>query len=118
MTNSSLEYRRNKRYNVNEKVIALSFEDICRLTDISVDGAAIRCIGKSNLPSKWSLDILMAEASFHVTIPVKLVWEKSVRPSLYSTKFTKCVGVKFDNLTAENKLKVEYLIKLHDGLAV
>lgn len=118
MTNPSLEYRCSKRYIVNEKVIALSFEDICRLTDISMGGAAIKCIGKSKLPRTWSLDIMMAEASFHVTIPVKLIWEKPARPSLYSTMLTKCVGVKFDKLTAENRLKVEYLIKLHAGLAV
>ena len=118
MPNSSVELRGHNRYKISDKVIALSFDDVCRLTDISVGGAAIKCIGKSTLPTTWILDILMMEDNFHATIPVKLAWEKEVSLSPFSSVFTKCVGVQFDNLTTENKIKVDYLIKIHKEVSV
>lgn len=118
MSNASVEHRNHQRHKAHENVIALSVEDIGRLTDISTGGAAIKFMGKSKLPPKWSLDIMMLEPNYHATIPVKLVWEKAALPSIYFTTFTRCVGVEFDNLTAENKSMVEHLIKLHDELAV
>lgn len=118
MPNTSLESRCHKRYKVQDKVIALAFEDVCRLTDISVGGAALKCLGGSDLPSKWTLDIMMAEANFHAALPVKLAWEKEVQHSPFSVVFTKCVGVQFDNLTAEHKKQVDYLIKMHEAYAV
>lgn len=110
--------RCHPRYKVHDSVIAMSFNDICQLTDISAGGVAIKCIGKSHLPSRWSLDILMVEENFHATIPVKLAWEKEVLFSPFSTVFTKCVGVQFDKLTTENQSKVDYLIKMHEASAV
>lgn len=112
------ELRKQTRYKIPDKVIALSFEGACRLTDISAGGAAIKCIDKSDLPPRWSLDIMMLEDNFYATIPVKLAWEKVVACSPFSTIFTKCVGVEFDNLTAENKSKVNYLIKKHEAYAM
>ncbi len=117
MSSATRESRRHKRYKVQEKVIALSFNDICRIMDISVGGAAIKCLGRSDLPPSWSLDILMVDEKFHATIPVKLAWEKEVQFSPVSSIFTKCVGVQFDNLTRENKKKIEYLIRLHEEYA-
>lgn len=117
MHNYSTESRYNKRYSVLGKVIGISADDIFRLTDISAGGLAIKCRGDSKLPPKYSIDIVIAEDKFHATIPVKLVWEKETRPSLYVSMFTKCVGLQFDNLTKENKSKIEYLIKLHEALS-
>jgi c-di-GMP-binding flagellar brake protein YcgR len=94
-------------------VFGLSSGAVFIITDISAGGVSVRCNGKSDLPTKWSLDILVTDTDFHATIPVKLVWEKTVHVSPYSSIATKYIGVQFDNLTQEHKSKVERLIKLH-----
>jgi hypothetical protein len=117
MHNYSTESRYNKRYSVLEKVIGISADDIFQLTDISAGGLAIKCRCNSKLPPKCSIDIVIAKDRFHATIPVKLVWEKETQPSPYVSMFTKYVGLQFDDLTKENKSKIEYLIKMHEALS-
>lgn len=118
MPDPPLESRCHKRYKVKDKLIAFSLKNLCKLTDISVGGAALKYTGRSGLPSKWNLDIMMEEDNFYATIPVKLAWEKDIQPSPLFRGFTKHVGVQFDDLTTENKAKVDYLIKMHEELAV
>ena len=108
------ETRKHTRYKANEGIVALSFEDVCKLMDISEGGAAVTCIGKSEIPPKFSLDILMKEHKFHTRIPVKLVWESAVEHSAFSSIFTKNIGVEFDNLTGEEKKKIDYLLLLQE----
>ncbi len=107
------ETRKHKRYKAQDGTIAFSLGDRCKLTDISEGGVALACVSESNIPPSFSLYILMNNNKFQAKLPVKLVWEKEIELSPSSSIFTKSIGVEFDNLTGEEKAKVDFLIKIH-----
>lgn len=111
-TVSSVERRIHIRYKAQEELIVFSSNDICIPTDISEGGVALAWIRKGALPPRLLLDILLKNGDFRVHVPVKLVWEKNF-DSFPISMFTKSFGCQFENLTDENRSKIDYLIKMH-----
>ena len=92
-------------------VVLFSHNDLCLPTDICLGGLAIKSRGhNSNLiPAQWSIDILLKGERFHAHIPLKLAWNKNI----YHAYFPILFGFQFEELTETNRLKLEYLIELH-----
>ena len=107
------EQRKHYRYKAHDGVIALTSDFACKVSNISESGLALKCIGHGDIPSNFSVQILMKSNNFHADVPVVVAWEKETEFSPFSSIFTKRVGVKFDELPQKEKLKIDCLVKIH-----
>ena len=107
------EKRRHNRYKVYDGVIALTSDFACKVSNISESGLALECIAQGVIPPRFSVQILMKRQSFHANVPVIVAWEKETEFSAFSSIFTKSVGVKFNDLTHEEKCKIDCLVEIH-----
>ncbi len=110
-------HRKHKRTKLRDGVVALSFNSVCKITDISPGGISLQCFGKGKIPEKWSIDILMKGSNLYIEqVPVKLAWNKKVQPitgSFFPTG--KLIGAKFEALSKENQAIMANLITNNEG---
>ena len=92
------EQRKHKRFEA-PKAIAVNPGNVCRVLNISTGGLSFQCFLTIDLPTKWSLDIILAGSNFQLKqFPVELVWKAPVDQTDFLLIPEGNVGVKFDDL--------------------
>lgn len=98
------------------KLQAESDEDIGQLLDISRSGLAIRCFVNEKKSQDYSeLDIFLSGSDFRIGgLPIRTVSEiELANRLLFSTAIFKRYGVKFENLTREQKAGLDHFLINH-----
>jgi hypothetical protein len=98
------------------KLQSESDEEIGQLLDISRSGLALRCFANGEETQDYSeLDIFLSGSDFAIGgIPIKTVSDTTLaNRSPFSTVIFKRYGVRFENLTREQKAGLDYFLINH-----
>ena len=98
------------------KLHSESDEEIGQLLDISLSGLALRCFANGKATQDYSqLDIFLSGGDFAIGgISIKTVSDTGLaNRSPFSTVIFKRYGVKFENLTREQKAGLDYFLINH-----
>lgn len=108
-----VDRRRRGRTKIDYKAIALSFDRVGHLLEMSPAGFSAKCSkGNFDLGVECLVDILAGHRNLYVTdIPVKLVWVKNADYGPFFSISSQTIGVEFVNLTDLQKLKIESFIR-------
>jgi len=92
------EKRKHERFKTS-KAVAVNPGNVCKVLNISTGGLSFQCFHKIDLPTKWSLDIIIAGSNFQLTqFPVELVWKAPADQSNFLFMPFENAGIKFKDL--------------------
>lgn len=114
-TNTFTERRRHKRFLPKDGTLVAVFNALAQVVDISEAGLAFICVNWDDLAyDDCKLDILYDESEWIKDIPFQIISRKILkdRLSMVNLDIQRC-GLKFGNLTAEQKTCLEYLLRHH-----
>jgi hypothetical protein len=101
--------RKHKRFECPESIV-INPDNVCQLINISTGGLSFKCSRVVELPTKWSLDIIIAGSYFRIKqFPVELLWKKLDDDPRCLSMPAENVGVKFDELNQSQEAMLEYL---------
>jgi len=104
------EQRKHKRYEIPEALVVTP-GNVCQLINISTGGLSLNCIRAVDLPTKWSLDIIIAGSDFYLKqLPVELLWIK-LNDRLRSLSMPEGnAGIKFDGIHLSQRILLDNFI--------
>jgi hypothetical protein len=92
------EQRKHRRFKT-PKAIVVYPGNVCRVLNISTGGLSFQCFLTMDVPTKWSLDIIIAGTNFLLRqLPVELVWKAPADQSNFLFVPVENAGVKFNDL--------------------
>jgi len=115
-TDSGLERRHHRRYQVKNETFVFSGEYTGTLVDISKGGFAIQCaVFENDSAFSTHINIFDANSLFYLSnIPFSVVGEMQPVPaSIFSRLMVKRFSIQFGSLTSEQLAQVEHFIAEH-----
>jgi len=120
VTSPSVDRRKHKRYAMKGLAFAIlksdSDEELGQIIDLSRGGVAFQYfVGSKRLLTAEYLNIMLAKNSLYIDkIKVRTVFDFEIENKLpFSSISKRQQSLCFEELTAEQKIKVDYLIKHH-----
>ncbi len=105
-----LEQRRHQRFVIPEAIVVTP-GNVCQLVNLSSGGLSLTCIRAVGLPTKWSLDIIIAGTDFHLKqIPVELLWVRLNEHREFLAMHEGTAGIKFDGIQPSQRVMLDNLI--------
>lgn len=114
-TKSFTERRLCKRFLPEDGTLVAVFNALAQVVDISEAGLAFICVNWDDLAyDDCRLDILYDESEWIKDIPFKIISRKILKDrfNIANLNIQRC-GLKFGNLTAGQKTRLEYLLRHH-----
>ena len=85
-------------------------EGTCEVVEMSSGGFSFKCLFEHSLSGEWRVDIINNSGDYIEKLPVEKVWE-SVKVTQHSTPIHELeVGVRFRDLSRQQKLTLAKLI--------
>jgi hypothetical protein len=115
----AVEQRQHKRFRVQDGAIIIfkpSDAGMGRLIDISMGGLTFDYLTSQAPPTVEAakLDILLTDSAFGLyDVPCQSIWELTIYEKPPTSKYRKRCGVKFGELTSEQRRLLEYFIEKH-----
>jgi hypothetical protein len=114
-----VEQRQDKRFGVQDGAMVIfkpSDAGMGRLIDISMGGLTFDYVTSQAPPTVEAakLDIILTDSVFSLyDIPCQSIWELTIYEKSPTSKYRKRCGVKFGELTSEQRRLLEYFIEKH-----
>ena len=107
------ERRQHQRFKVPEKTLAITPNIIGQIIDISAGGCELKYIDNNGqLEQEGAMDILMNDKGFYMEqVPIVMAWQDRPQSSALSTIIVRKIGVRFAELSPEQKERIDYFIK-------
>jgi hypothetical protein len=104
------ELRKHKRFVIPEAIVVTP-GNVCQLVNISAGGLSLKCIRAVGLPTKWSLDLIIAGSDFHLKqLPVELLWVKLNEHREFLAMHEGTAGIQFDGLRNAQRVMLDNFI--------
>lgn len=109
------EKRKHRRFKAREGAFVATNDDLSvvgQIMDISLEGMCFKYIANGSTPSSCELDIFLSDQRFYLqNIPYQIVSNAILNPEIKLSSIPVCrCGVKFINLTEEQKSLLTHLI--------
>lgn len=107
------ERRQHQRFKAPEKTLAITPSIIGQIVDISAGGCELKYIDNNGkLAQEGAMDILMNDKGFYMEqLPIAMAWQDRPASSALSTIVIRKVGLRFANLTPNQRERIDYFIK-------
>ena len=115
----NMERRRFRRYKVKDNAVAFLGKSACAILDISAVGISVRySLIEQDAADSAHLDIFLADTRFYLPqVPVEIVDEVMTSPhSMFSSLRIKRLGLRFKDLSLEQKARLDEFITYHKDL--
>ncbi len=110
------ERREYKRFKIKENVFAADSDRMGQIVDLSMGGFSFRYPELQKQPvESQKMDIFVKDNSFFLqNLPITIVSDRKVVDDIdYPMPLLRRRGVKFQELTSEQKFQLEYLLWTH-----
>ena len=112
---NSDEQRKHQRFIPSAKTFVYTAESFGRILDISSGGFSLQYIDvESPIRKKETVDILLGDYSL-LKVPIMVVWGGKPSTTAVTNRsiIMSRVGVKFGNLTSQQRATIDFFISLH-----
>jgi hypothetical protein len=109
------EQRKHQRFIPSTRTFVYTAESFGRILDISSGGFSLQYIDvESPIATKETVDIMLGDFTL-AKVPITVVWgnEPGSQPASVRSIIMNKVGVKFGNLTTQQKATIDFFIALH-----
>jgi hypothetical protein len=111
------ERRRHPRFQVKDRTfVVFDSRQLGELINIGLSGLAFRYLvdGVGNVGCTQSIDLMMGADNFYLDqLPVVVIGDREDETLPYATTVTRIAALRFDNLSPDQRLKLESFLSRH-----